>query len=68
MFDPASGKRELFDIANDPEEAIDIVGSPELLPLLAAMETWISETDPLPSEEVVAPDIKAQLEALGYVE
>ncbi len=68
VWDPASGERSLYNVAIDPAETTDLSASEEFQPLIAAMDGWMAEADPLSSYRVLAPDITEQLKALGYQE
>jgi len=68
VWDPKTDRRELYDVVADPSLSNDLAGIPEHARLVAAMDAWIAEAEPLPSKKVNAPNITEQLEALGYVD
>ena len=67
---PAEGRRELFDLAEDPRERVDLVAErPEVASRLAdALRAWRASHTSGPSEPAVGAEDRARLEALGYVE
>lgn len=69
-LDPRTGDRWLYDVSADPGELRDLASEEveRADALEAALQAWRASADPLPSHKVMAPDITAQLEALGYIE
>jgi arylsulfatase A-like enzyme len=63
---PGLARRELYDLANDPNERTDHGASaPELAELGAALERWRAATRPA-AEAPVAGGVGEKLRALGY--
>jgi arylsulfatase A-like enzyme len=66
---PATGHYELYDLAGDPGERADLFASrPEGARLAAALASWRAMLPPPPTEAGQAPELRATLRALGYVE
>jgi len=72
LIDAATGARQLFDTASDPDEMRDLLAQePELArELLAILDAWRAEAQPHPSTEGLIeredPEVEARLRGMGY--
>jgi arylsulfatase A-like enzyme len=70
IVDPRNGRRALYDLTADPGEQTNVrkAHPAEADALDAALDAWRASARPLSSRKISNERVKAELEALGYVE
>jgi arylsulfatase A-like enzyme len=70
IMDPRNARRALYDLDADPGELTNVrqAHRPEATALQDALDAWRAAAHPLASRRISDERVKAELEALGYVE